>query len=179
MANASSKRIAAANKQTLQNLFKGFVIVNAIYFLWRIVFHWNSFTFSQFFLYITTGGLTVLFYRILTSTGTPTYSADGSLISSGEDLSSEGLTAYMFDIIYVTWFVHITTAFISNKFWMAYLVIPAYAAYKLVPMAMSYLGKGGSNAAPAEEGKNEGKSKRQVKMEKRANKGQAQVKYAR
>lgn len=28
----------------------------------------------------------------------------------------------MFDIIYVTWFVHITTAFISNKFWFVYLV---------------------------------------------------------
>ena len=57
--------------------------------------------------------------------------------------------------------------------------IPAYAAYKLVPMAMSYFGKGGSKAVTAEEDKAEGKSKRQAKMEKRANKGQAQVKYAR
>lgn len=103
----------------------------------------------------------------------------------------------MFDIIYVTWFVHITTAFISSKFWLVYLVvsillflflheiflksvifclkIPAYAAYKLVPMAMSYFGKGGSNAS--EETKPEGPSKRQAKLEKRQNKGQ--VKYSR
>ncbi|KAI8090446.1 hypothetical protein BDF21DRAFT_395910 [Thamnidium elegans] len=175
MANASSKKIAAANKQTLANLQKGFLIVNAVYFLWRIVYHWNSFTFSQLFLYTTTGGLTFMFYRLLTSSGTPTFGADGSLISCGEDLNSEGLTAYMFDIIYVTWFVHIATAFISNKFWLVYLVIPAYAAYKLVPMAMSYFGKGGSNAS--EETKPEGQSKRQAKLEKRQNKGQ--VKYSR
>lgn len=43
---------------------------------------------------------------------------------------------------------------------------------------MSYFGKGGSSVAP-EEDKADGKSKRQAKMEKRANKGQAQVKYAR
>ncbi|KAI7893634.1 uncharacterized protein EV154DRAFT_600686 [Mucor mucedo] len=173
-ANASSKKISAANQQTLINLRKGFIGVNAIYFLWRIVYHWDSFTFSQFFLYLTTGGLTALFYRVLKSSGTPTFAANGSLISSGEDLNSEGLTAYMFDIIYVTWFVHITTAFISNKFWLAYLSIPAYAAYKLVPMAMSYFGKAKEGA---QEDKVEGQSKRQAKLEKRANKGQ--VKYGR
>ncbi|KAL9553431.1 hypothetical protein PS6_003947 [Mucor atramentarius] len=93
MANASSKKIAATNKQTLKNLTNGFLIVNAIYFLWRVVYHWNSFTFSQFFLYITTAGLTFLFYRILVSSGTPSYTADGNLISSGDDLNAEGLTA--------------------------------------------------------------------------------------
>lgn len=31
----------------------------------------------------------------------------------------------MFDIIYVTWFVDITTAFISSKFWYTYLVVSA------------------------------------------------------
>ncbi|EPB90609.1 hypothetical protein HMPREF1544_02519 [Mucor circinelloides 1006PhL] len=176
MANASSKKIAATNKQTLKNLTNGFLIVNAIYFLWRVVYHWNSFTFSQFFLYITTAGLTFLFYRILVSSGTPSYTADGNLISSGDDLNAEGLTAYMFDIIYVTWFVHITTAFISNKFWMAYLVIPGYAAYKLVPMAMSYFGKGKDQSS---EQPGEVKSKRQAKLEKRANKDGQQVKYSR
>ncbi|KAI8637884.1 hypothetical protein BD408DRAFT_423815 [Parasitella parasitica] len=175
MANASSKKIASTNKQTLNNLTKGFLIVNAVYFLWRVVYHWDSFTLSQFFLYITTGGLSFLFYRILVSSGTPTYSSEGNLISSGDDLNTEGLTAYMFDIIYVTWFVHVTTAFISNKFWLVYLVIPGYAAYKLVPMALSYFGKGKDQSG---EQSAETKSKRQAKLEKRANKG-GQVKYAR
>lgn len=34
-----------------------------------------------------------MFYRLLISSGTPTFGADGSLISCGEDLNSEGLTA--------------------------------------------------------------------------------------
>ncbi|CEP12482.1 hypothetical protein [Parasitella parasitica] len=175
MANASSKKIASTNKQAINNLTNGLLIVNAVYFLWRVVYHWSSFTFTQFLLYATTGGLTFLFYRILVSSGTPSYAADGSLIGSGDDLNSEGLTAYMFDIIYVTWFVHITTAFISNKFWMVYLVIPGYAAYKLIPMALSYFGRGKGQSSEASV---ETKSKRQAKLEKRANKG-GQVKYAR
>jgi hypothetical protein len=31
--------------------------------------------------------------------------------------------SYMFDIIYITWFVHITTAVISGKFWYTYIVV--------------------------------------------------------
>lgn len=41
----------------------------------------------------------------------------------GDDLGQHGLTSYMFDIIYVTWFVHTTTALISNKFWYTYIVV--------------------------------------------------------
>ncbi|KAI9245255.1 hypothetical protein BY458DRAFT_466401 [Sporodiniella umbellata] len=174
MANASSKKIAAANKQTIKNLSYGFLIVNSIYFLWRVVYHWNTFTVSQMFLYGITAGLTYFFYRVLVSSGTPSYTPDGSLISGGDDLNSEGLTAYMFDIIYVTWFVHITTAFISNKFWMVYLVIPTYAAYKIIPMAKSYFG---NRPTSNTEEKSETKSKRQTKLEKRAEKGH--VKYSR
>lgn len=29
----------------------------------------------------------------------------------------------MFDIIYVTWFVHITTALVWSKFWYTYLAV--------------------------------------------------------
>ncbi|KAI9484265.1 MAG: hypothetical protein EXX96DRAFT_561609 [Benjaminiella poitrasii] len=176
MANASSKKIAAANKKTLENLRKGLLSINTIYFLWRIVYHWDSFTIGQFLLYIVTTSLTLVFYRVLSSSGSPHYAADGSLLSSGDDLNSEGLTAYMFDIIYVTWFVHITTAFISNKFWFVYLVIPGYAAYKVIPLVMSYLGK--TNKPSNEESVSQSKSKRQVKLEKRANKG-SQIKYSR
>ena len=48
-------------------------------------------------------------------------------------------------------------------------------AYKVVPMIMSYLGKGQTSADETDS--SNGKSKRQIKMEKRANKG-GQVKYA-
>ncbi|KAF7724527.1 hypothetical protein EC973_000904 [Apophysomyces ossiformis] len=174
MANASSKKIAAANTRILANLRKGFGVVNIIYVLWRVVYHWSSFTTSQFLLYTTTAGLSFLLYNVLWSSGRPTYEATGALRSSGDDLNAEGLTAYMFDIIYITWFTHITTAFISNKFWYTYLVIPAYAAYKILPMVLPYLSSGATGDIPEGQG-SEGKSKRQAKLEKRANKGQ--VKY--
>ncbi|SAM03259.1 hypothetical protein [Absidia glauca] len=178
MANASSKKIAAANTKTLANLQIGLVAVNAIYLLWRVFYHWASLTKTEGFFYIVTTGLTGLFYSILKSSGTPSYAADGTLRSSGDDLNSEGLTAYMFDIIYVTWFVDITTAFISSKFWYTYLVIPGYALYKGLPFIMSFLGRGGGGGGAGNEADNadqSGKSKRQQKMEKRGGK----VKYVR
>ena len=52
----------------------------------------------------------------------------------GEDLSQAGLTAYvsmyhtnkysyMFDVIYITWFVHITTALLSRYFWWTFALV--------------------------------------------------------
>ncbi|KAI8098655.1 uncharacterized protein BX664DRAFT_319280 [Halteromyces radiatus] len=175
MANASSKKIAAANTKTLSNLQIGFASVNIVYILWRVIYLWGSFSKSLGFLYILTTGLTLLFYSILKSSGTPTYNIDGTLRSSGDDLNSEGLTAYMFDIIYITWFVHISTAFISNKFWYTYLVIPGYALYKGLPLVMKYFGSTGGNGNESNEANTSGKSKRQQKMEKRGGK----VKYVR
>ncbi|KAI8344542.1 hypothetical protein BC941DRAFT_408895 [Chlamydoabsidia padenii] len=174
MANASSKKIAASNTKTLTNLQLGLLSVNAVYLLWRIIYHWSSLTKTEGFFYILTTGLTLLFYSILKSSGTPSYTADGTLRSSGDDLNAEGLTAYMFDIIYITWFVDITTAFISSKFWYTYLVIPGYALYKGLPFIMSFLGRGGNNSE-SDNVDQSGKSKRQQKMEKRGGK----VKYVR
>jgi hypothetical protein len=34
-----------------------------------------------------------MMYKVLVSAGTPTYSADGTLMNSGDDLNAEGLTA--------------------------------------------------------------------------------------
>ncbi|KAL0074590.1 hypothetical protein J3Q64DRAFT_1841959 [Phycomyces blakesleeanus] len=173
-ANASSKKIAAANKRTISNLRKGFIAVNVTYFLWRIVYHWQTFTTVQMVLYVLSLGVSLFFYSVLEGSAESRYDASGALVASGDDLNAEGLTAYMFDIIYITWATHLLTAFISNKGWYLYLVIPAYAAYKIFPMAMSYFG---SKEPQTEKAETDGKSKRQAKMEKRQNKGQ--VKYKR
>ena len=37
----------------------------------------------------------------------------------------------MFDIIYLTWFVHLSTALLTPWFWAAYLLIPTYATWLL------------------------------------------------
>ncbi|KAI8060930.1 hypothetical protein BC940DRAFT_310979 [Gongronella butleri] len=178
MANASSKKIAAANTKTLANLQMGFLGVNALYIAWRVIYHWASFTKGIAFLYIVATGISVMLWNLLRSSSTPRFAADGSLVSSGEDLNAEGLTAYCFDIIYITWFIAVTTALLSDKFWYTYLLIPGYAAFKLVPMAMGYLGSMQGAAGGAEDGKNNaGMSKRQQKMEKRSKSNK--VKYVR
>ena len=63
------------------------------------------------------------------------------MAKKGSDLAAAGLTAcvlrplatnqdaddpscrYMFDVLYVTWFVHVATALVSPKFWWLYLAV--------------------------------------------------------
>ncbi|KAF8939078.1 hypothetical protein BGZ58_010714 [Dissophora ornata] len=117
--------------------------------------------------------------------GQPRFNSKGELVDAGEDLSQEGLVQYAFDIIYVTWFVHVTSAFWSKAWWF-YLTIPVYAGWKLWHLAIKPMlargGMGGAGAAGAADGAaasgntDGAKSKRREKMEKRAEKG-PQVRY--
>jgi len=152
-------------------------VINGFYVLWRGLLFWKTFTFSTLLAYAATSGLTFYLYKVLKAAGTPQYNSDGSILSGGDDLNAEGLTAYMFDIIYITWFVHITTAVISSKFWYTYIVIPVYAVFKLWPFVAPYLKSSGSNEEEKESA-GPAKSKRQAKLEERAKKGQ-NVKYRR
>ncbi|CAO3567907.1 unnamed protein product [Mortierella alpina] len=183
MANSSQKKIAHENAKTLLALRKGFIWVNAFYIFYRIVYHWSSFGLKLAFGYLFTAGLTVFLYTQINAMGQPRYNSKGELADAGQDLSQEGLVQYAFDIIYVTWFVHVTSAFWS-KMWWTYLAIPAYAGWKAWHLAIKpMLGRSGMGAAGAEasgaaaSGSTEGvKSKRREKMEKRAEKGPA-VRY--
>lgn len=107
-------------------------------------------------------------------------------------------SSYFFDIIYVTWFVHVATAVVSSKFWWIYLVIPAYIihfAYRkaIVPFLLGgrdplagifsiFSGRGGggaSNAADATSEDAPATSKRQQKLQKRQEKGDPRVQVRR
>lgn len=102
----------------------------------------------------------------------------------------------MFDIIYVTWFVHVLTAIISSKFWYAYALIPLYAfsiAYSkvIVPFLLGgrdpirsitsiFTGQGGTTSANSSSGQQKepeqaALSKRQAKLQKRADRGDPRV----
>lgn len=122
------------------------------------------------------------------------------MAAKGEDLNAEGLTALLWDVIFVTWFVHVGTALIWRRLWWLYAVIPAYGLFlgytKLVvpflfkgqdPLASifgaftgskgsSARGSGaapGSSAAAAAEA--DGMSKRQKKLQARADRGDPRV----
>jgi len=58
------------------------------------------------------------------------YDDNGELIDAGIDLNIGGLSEYYFDVIYITWFVQLTTIF-SDWFWMSFLLIPGFAFFKL------------------------------------------------
>ncbi|KAG0289380.1 hypothetical protein BGZ98_003849, partial [Dissophora globulifera] len=184
-ANSSQKKIAHENAKILLALRKGFIW--AFYIAYRIIYHWSTFGFKLALGYSVTAGLTVFLYNQINVMGRPRYNSKGELSDAGEDLMQEGLIQYAFDIIYVTWWVHVTSAFWS-KMWWFYLAIPAYAGWKAWHLAIKpMLGRrnAGNAAAPsgagagaaAASGSAEGvKSKRREKMEKRAEKG-PQVRY--
>jgi hypothetical protein len=45
------------------------------------------------------------------------------LSSAGVDLTGEGVVQYMFDILYVTWFTHLSSCLVSDYFWFVYLLV--------------------------------------------------------
>lgn len=79
---------------------------------------------------------------ILERTGRPSY-VNGSLKSAGEDLAAEGLTEYMFDVIWVTWGCLVAVIFFGNWGWLLWAVLPAYGAvkgYSLLGLARGMMG---------------------------------------
>ncbi|GJJ77281.1 hypothetical protein EMPS_09640 [Entomortierella parvispora] len=180
MANSSQKKIAHENGKTLLALRKGFIWVNAFYFFYRIIYHWSSFGFGLAISYLLTAGLTIVLYFQINAMGQPRYNSKGELVDAGQDLTQEGLVQYAFDIIYVTWFVHVTSAFWS-KMWWFYISIPAYAGWKAWHLAIkpmlarnaAGMAAGAAGSADGSAGAPAGQSKRQAKLEKRAEKGHA------
>ncbi|CAG8736241.1 5574_t:CDS:2, partial [Acaulospora morrowiae] len=92
----------------------------------------------------------------------------GGVEWSGEDLNAEGLIAYMFDIIYVTWFVHVLSI-LFEWIWWFYLVIPIFSGYKIWTVFIKPMFANNGDEFVSQE-----KSKRQAKKEKRPS-----VKYLR
>ncbi|WFD35137.1 hypothetical protein MCUN1_001986 [Malassezia cuniculi] len=158
MAKGSIKRVAAGNAAALRLLAIGFVLVNTIHLL------------------LTFGVFKVRGWRpIVLYVGTEAIAAALALVlvrmaSTGQDLSQEGLTAYMFDVIYVTWFVHVMTAVVSCHFWWVYIVILLPFVFKgKSPFSRASTTEAGPAAAAPEPAV----SKRQAKAQKRVQRGGA------
>lgn len=185
MAGASEKKRAIRNIETLFSVHKLSLIVNAVCILCLFLLKRPSFGKKWYFIYsVPAWGCQYVVER----TGRPTYEIDGEgrrvLVRAGEDLQQPGLTEYMFDVIYLTLGIDVLMCvFGSMKVYYLLLLIPGYAAWRLRGVASMVLGmvlpRRGATAGAMEgvhDGGNDGKSKRQLKMEKRAAKGQ-QVRY--
>ncbi|OJT10510.1 hypothetical protein TRAPUB_12948 [Trametes pubescens] len=149
MANASAKRTAQQNAESIKNLRLGLLVSGALSILLRLLFRRGTLSPTQFsfWIYVFSLGPSVFLARYLERIGSPRRDpTTGTLISAGEDLSRPGIIEWCFDVIYVT--------FISPMFF------------------------GRSAAPPASEAESETKeptSKRQEKLRKRSERGDPRV----
>lgn len=107
------------------------LLSQALYIAYRIYFLWNSFSawhIAGFSLLLTA---TAICYFLLSRAASPKYGPGGVLVSGGMDLSQKGMLEYTWDMLYTTFFVQLTTGFISDWFWLIYLVPPSMGLYYL------------------------------------------------
>ncbi|KDN53062.1 DUF788-domain-containing protein [Tilletiaria anomala UBC 951] len=189
MARAAAKRVSSQNASTLATLLYGFLISSTMHVLFRFVLYRSTASTRHVVYFVLTEALAVALWLQLQN-----------MAKSGDDLAQGGLTAYMFDIIYVTWAVHVLSAAISSKFWWLYMAIPAYAIFILYRKALVPFVLGGrdplarifsalrggsgksskdSGAKGQEEDATQGMSKRQQKLQKRQEKGDPRVQVRR
>ncbi|KAH8106260.1 DUF788-domain-containing protein [Cristinia sonorae] len=180
MANASAKRVASQNASTVNNLRLGTLVSGVLSLLFRLVLRRGALspkTFA-FWIYIVSLVPSIFLTRYLERIGSPRYDdATGTLISSGEDLSRPGVLEWCFDVVYITWACQVGSGAFGQWFWWFYVVIPAYAMWKLWGSVISPLVLGrGSGSGAEEEGPAAGPaSKRQEKLRKRSEKGDPRV----
>ncbi|WFC97433.1 hypothetical protein MYAM1_000146 [Malassezia yamatoensis] len=160
MAKGAQKRIAASNNSAVRTLQYGFLLSNTIHLLlnfwvWRspATYRWQFIA-----LYVVSEAIAGFIAWQLTC-----------MAHAGDDLRQSGLTAYMFDVVYITWFVHIATALVSRRFWWTYAVIPMYASYLLYTHILVPPAQPSQTAQqPVEQPQ---RTKRQAKQQARANRG--------
>lgn len=177
MASQSSKKIASANANTLKELHLISLTLNVLVILVLVILKRPASKWK----YIVFSIPAFACQYVLEKSGRPVFSKDQvtgnqKLVRAGDDIKGPGLFEYMFDCIYITWICDaLMLTFGSNKVWFLYLVIPVFVAYKVSSLAKSFLGKSSAPGQPApveEASVQQGKSKRQAKLEKRGQQSQ-------
>jgi hypothetical protein len=148
MAQKAKKDRARSNTVALNNLHTGAAIANAAFIVFYLLFKSRS-----LFLYILLSIPALICEIVLERAGRPTYDpATKALRAGGEDMSSPGLTEYMFDIVWVTWACLAAVIVFGNKGWLLWLTVPAYGAYQgysLLGMRNRMADMAGAEPAPA------------------------------
>ena len=99
--------------------------------------------------------------------GRPTFAPTGELTRSGEDLEAQGLTEYLWDVLYWSWGCIGLASLFGNRAWWAWLVIPLYSIW-LVYTTFGGMKKGlVPQGGFGEDKGSAGASNRQKKLEKR------------
>ncbi|CCK72649.1 Snd2p KNAG_0L00260 [Huiozyma naganishii CBS 8797] len=165
MAGNATKKQVKANRSVLNQLYYVTVPLTtlALYRSWP--------HYIRFFLYHVPFAVAVF---VLDKFGRPKYDSAGQLTSEGVDLrQSGGVVEYLFDAVYLTWFGDLgKVLFNTGKFWLLWWGVPIYLGVKLFALKQKFMPSmpraGGSQNSTNEQ---QTKSKRQLKREKRENKG--------
>ncbi|KAL4807344.1 hypothetical protein BDV18DRAFT_116046 [Aspergillus unguis] len=168
MAQKASKTLAARNSSVLTRTHLISLALHAFHLLLHFTFNRPRALKSYYLVGLPT--LIIEFY--LDRIGRPTYSADGSLRSPGEDLGAAGLTEYMWDVLYWTWGCIGAVPVLGDWAWWLWIVVPIYSVWLAYSTVMGVKGGlsgfGAGAGGDAAEGSASGAdSKRQKKMEKR------------
>jgi hypothetical protein len=174
MAKKAAKSLAARNAGRLRTTHIITLVLHAVFLIFSFTIR-RSLSLKRYIL-LSAPALIIEFY--LDRLARPTYNADGSLRNAGEDLDAKGLTEFMWDILYWTWFNLFLVIVSGNGAWWLYLVVPLYAIYAAVTTASGIKGMLGGMAGAGGEGssQNQSQSNRSKKMETR---GGQKIKYSR
>ncbi|KAL3439555.1 hypothetical protein BDV09DRAFT_4240 [Aspergillus tetrazonus] len=165
MAQKASKTLAARNTSVLLRTHLIALCLHILYLALHFTFNRPRALRPYCFLALPT--LVIEFY--LDRIGRPTYNADGSLRSPGEDLGAAGLTEYMWDVLYWTWGCIGAVCVFGDRAWWLWIVVPLYSvwlAYSTFTGVRSGLTGFGAGAGDVGEATG-AESKRQKKLEKR------------
>jgi hypothetical protein len=145
MAQKAKKDQAKANISALKNLHLTSLAINAAFLALTLVLgRRRSLT-----LYAVLSAPAFVAQFVLERSGRPQRDPSGALRSPGQDLAAEGLTAHMFDVVWVTWGALVLVALVGDWGWVIWSVVPAYGVYQGVRLFGKARGMaGGLGGAP-------------------------------
>lgn len=147
MAQKAKKDRAKANTAALNNLHIGTLTMNGLFIIYNILIRRRA-----LLPYIILSIPCLIAEFVLESTGRPKHDpVTKALKSSGEDLAAEGLTEYMFDVVWITWGCLVAVVAFGNWGWIIWSLLPMYGAYKLFGLWGMTKGMRGGNAPPVVE----------------------------
>lgn len=167
----AAKQQAARNTAVLNRAHLISLAVNVIFVFLRLILFRSSCTRATYLLYFILSCPAFVIEFWLEKIGRPTTASNGELQKSGEDLEAQGLTEYMWDVLYWSWGCIGLSSVFGDKVWWAWTVIPLYSLWlaystfggmKQTMAGMTGLGASGGNAADGGVTSN-----RQKKLEKR------------
>eukprot|EP00310_Coccolithus_braarudii_P023786 CAMPEP_0183351738 /NCGR_PEP_ID=MMETSP0164_2-20130417/26222_1 /TAXON_ID=221442 /ORGANISM="Coccolithus pelagicus ssp braarudi, Strain PLY182g" /LENGTH=175 /DNA_ID=CAMNT_0025523997 /DNA_START=13 /DNA_END=540 /DNA_ORIENTATION=- len=147
MANEGAKKRVIKNAAFLSKTKWLVLGTNGAFLFFRAYYLWASFSNLHMLAFAATSVVYLLTYMIFASAAQTRYDEKGNLLDGGmhdlgEDLNKGGMIEYAWDMILLTIFVQITTALISDWFWLLYLIPPGVGSYFLwVKMIYPWISK--------------------------------------